>query len=313
MKRQPRTLRHHRPDDGTAGHGHSGPKQKAGGIPNPATIKEPGLWWDDKVSGLVLRAYAGGTKSFLFNYRVNGRERRVTIGSVPTWTKDAARERAKEFRRIVDEGRDPAGEKREAREAPTVQDLIARYEAEHLPTKRAKARRLDYLKKIVAYRENDEKRMLAEIGKRLGWHTKVADVHGGDIREMHKGISQTRPVRANRILAICSKAFALALVPMAGENKAWRDAAMGNPCKGIPRNHEEAKEHFFSQPELAAISDALLSYGAEARGPGLASAPAAADCVRLIMLTGCRPAEAMLTRWEEFDKEAGYWISRART
>jgi integrase len=30
--------------------------------------------------------------------------------------------------------------------------------------------------------------------------------------------------------------------------------------------------------------------------------------VWLIMLTGCRPAEAMRAEWPEFDKEPGYWI-----
>src|SRR5947199_3742326 len=78
----------------------------------------PALLWDSKAPGLCLRAYEGGTKSFLFNYRIGGRERRITIGSYPTWAVDAARERAKELRRIVDQGRDPAQEKREEREAP---------------------------------------------------------------------------------------------------------------------------------------------------------------------------------------------------
>jgi integrase len=48
---------------------------------------------------------------------------------------------------------------------------------------------------------------------------------------------------------------------------------------------------------LAAITDALAEY------PGVA-----ADCARLIMLTGCRPAEALKASWDEFDKEPGYWI-----
>jgi integrase len=128
-------------------------------------------------------------------------------------------------------------------------------------------------------------------------------VHGGDIRDMHRKISESigrsgpRAVRANRILAVCSKMFSLSLVPLSGENTPWRNAAQGNPCKGIERNHEEGRERFFSQPELAAISDALAKY------PGVA-----ADCVRLIMLTGCRPVEAMTAEWEEFDKEPGYWI-----
>ena len=145
--------------------------------------------------------------------------------------------------------------------------------------------------------------MLEEIGKLLGKHTKVADVHGGDIRDMHRKISESigrsgprrcAPIASWRSALRC---FRLSLVPMPGENTPWRNAAHGNPCKGIERNHEEGRERFFSQPELVAITDALAKY-----------AGVAADCVRLIMLTGCRPAEAMTAEWEEFDKEPGYWI-----
>ena len=89
----------------------------------------------------------------------------------------------------------------------------------------------------------------------------------------------------------------LALVPRAGETLAWRNALLGNPCKGIERNYEEGRERFFSQKELAAISEALAEYDG-----------VAADCARLIMLTGCRPAEAMKSMWSEFDTETGYWI-----
>jgi integrase len=275
------------------------------------TANAPGTVWDDKVRGLGLRTYPGGAKTFVFMYRIDGRQRLIKVGRSPEWTLDAARARAKELRREADRGRDPAGEKRKRRNAPTIQNLVDRYIAEHLPTKGSRARKikLEYLKKTIQYRENDEKRMLAEIAKRLGKHTKVADVHGGDIKEMHHGITEARgPVRANRILSVCSKMFALSLVPMARENKPWRDQAQGNPCKGIAKNYEEPKERFFSQRELAAIGDALNEYGAEGRGPGIASAQSAADCVRLIMLTGCRPQEGMLAQWPELDKEPGYWI-----
>jgi integrase len=153
-------------------------------------------------------------------------------------------------------------------------------------------------KTAVEKRVRDEKVMLAEIGAKLGKHTKVRDIHGGDIADMHRRITESgRPIRANRILAIASKMFSLALVPKAGETLPWRDAAQGNPCKGIGHNHEEARERFFSSVELVAISDALAKYN----GP-------AADCVRLIMLTGCRPSEAATAQWEEFDREPGFWI-----
>jgi integrase len=253
----------------------------------PAPKTGTATYWDNdpKVTGFGVRIYAGGSKSFFLNYRIDGRERRFTIGSFPRWSVTAARERAKELRTLIDRGHDPAGQKRERREAPTVQDLIDRYIEQHLPRKSAD-------------RIRDEKKMLEEIGKLLGPHTKVADVHGGDIRDMHGKISESgRPVRANRILAVCSKMFSLSLVPMPGENTPWRNAAQGNPCKGIERNHEEGRERFFSQAELVLITDALAEY------PGVA-----ADCARLIMLTGCRPAEALKASWDEFEKEPGYWI-----
>jgi integrase len=250
------------------------------------------MWWDKdpKASGFGIRTYPGGGRSFFLDYRINGRQKRHTIGPFPRWSADAARERAKELRKLIDRGQDPAGDKRARREAPTVQGLIDRYIEEHLPRKSG-----------VDSRIEDEMKMLAEIGKHLGKHTKVADVHGGDIRDMHRKISESigrygpRRVRANRILAVCSKMFSLSLVPKPRENAPWRNQAQGNPCKGIERNHEEGRERSFSRAELDRIAEALNGYSG-----------VAADCIRLIMLTGCRPGEAMQAEWSEFDKP-GYW------
>jgi integrase len=271
-----------------------------------------GIVWDAKTRGLGLRTYAGGTKSYVFVYRnIDGRQRMIIVGRWPEWSVQAARDRVKELRREVDLGRDPAGEKRERRDAPTVQDLVDRYVAEHLMVKGSRVRKLAqvHLRKTVEYRITDEKKVLDEIARRLGAHSKVADIHGGDIREMHRGLTESRgAVRANRILGVTSKMFALSLVPMAGENAPWRDQAQGNPCKYIARNYEEGRQRFFSASELAAISDALNEYGKAARGGGMASARAAADCARLIMLTGCRPQEARFARWPEFDSEPGIWV-----
>jgi integrase len=253
--------------------------------------------WDSGVTGFGVRTHAGGTKSFFLNYRVDGRERRHTIGPFPRWSVSAAREHAKELRKQIDQGHDPAGSKRERREAPTIGDLIDRYVTDHLPKKSADKNRVA-----------DERVMLAEIAKHLGARTKVADVHHGDIAQMHRRISESigrygpRRVRANRILSLCSMMFSLSLVPLPGENLPWRNAVLGNPCKGVGRNHEEGRERFFSQAELAAISDALAEY----QGPS-------ADCVKLVMLTGCRPNEAMKAAWSEFDAEPGYWIKPAST
>jgi integrase len=248
--------------------------------------------WDADITGFGVRVHSTGARSFFLNYRVNGREKRVTIGQYPTWSAARARVRAKELRQAIDkEGRDPAGERRERREAPTVQDLINRYVRDHLSTSKR-------------VREKEEKRMLAEIGDILGRDTKVASVHYGDMEDLHKKITngydgrKPRPVRANRVLACASTMFSLSLRPLAGEDKPWRNAVDGNPCKGVARNPEEPAGRLYTPAELAGIADALATY------PG----KVAADCVRLIMLTGCRPVEAKAAQWSEFDREPGFWI-----
>ncbi len=248
------------------------------------------LVWDDDVTGFGLRIFAPtrrhpeGARSFFINYRVNGVERRLTIGAFPDWSAKAARDEAKELRRRIDRGEDPASERREAREAPTVKDLAERYRLDYLPRKATQSQAND-----LAMIRNE---ILPEIGDR-----KAADVHYGDIVALHKKITaRGTPVRANRVLAVASKMFSLSLLPMAGENAPWRNAAQGNPCKGVERNREEGKERFFSTAEIAALTDAIEAYGTTS----------ASNCLRFMMLTGCRPGEAMRATWDEF-ADPGVW------
>jgi Arm DNA-binding domain len=202
----------------------------------------------DEISGFGLRVFPlskrrkregrVAVRSFFFNYRIYGIERRPTIGEWPTWSAEAARTEAKRLRKLVDQGRDPVQEERERRDAPTVQDFIDRYITEHLPTKTGRGEG----------RRKDELKMLDEIGERLGRKSKVADIHDGDIKKMHGDITKSdRPIRANRILAAASKIFSLSLKRLPGENKTWRDATLGNPCKGVERNPENGRELFASR------------------------------------------------------------------
>jgi integrase len=251
--------------------------------------------WDGRVTGFGARIYAPsgrhpeGARSFFLDYRIGGIERRFDIGMFPVWSVEAALAEARALRKRVDRGEDIATDKRTRLHAPTVADLIARYERDHLPS-------------ITPSEHADHRTMLGEIGKHLGPDRRVASVHHNDIRAMHRKITESgRPVRANRILATCSKAFALSLLPLPGEDLPWRDAAAGNPAKGIKKNPETPRDRFFSPAELAAIADALDAY------PG----QAAADCVKLIMLTGCRPHEAMRATWQQFSEEPGFWVRPA--
>lgn len=261
-----------------------------------ARLTVPGIYWSEKVTGFALRISPGGARTFILRYRIDGRERQITVGRFDNgdWTFGAARDHARELRKQIGRGRDFAEDRKERCNAPTVGDLIKRYETDHLPT-------------LAASTHGDQRTMLKEIGQHLGRSTLVAEVNLEKIQAMHRAIGESigrnrvpRRARANRIVNVCSKMFSLALQARADEVVPWRDPRAGNPCKGVKRFFEEGRDYFFSKKELAAISAALDSYDG-----------VAADAARLCMLSGCRPGEALQAQWDEFDKLPGYWLKPA--
>ena len=89
--------------------------------------------FDTEVRGFSIRILKSGGRSFALDYRFAGAQRRMAIGRWPEWTVTAARERARDLRRVIEEGGDPLGARGELREAPRFSDMIERYLAEHVP------------------------------------------------------------------------------------------------------------------------------------------------------------------------------------
>ena len=237
--------------------------------------------YDSDVPGFGARTTAAGTKSFVLNYRTrSGRERRHTIGRFPNWATTAARVEAKRLRRLIDEGGDPLADIEAERAAPTMADLIERFETEHLVRKRP-GTAADYT------------RMLNNHIRPALKHLKVADVAFTDIDRLHRRITKAgHPYRANRVIAVLSKMFALAI--------RWnmRD---DNPCVGIERNVEHSRRRYLKDDELARLVRALAAHADKQ----------AADIVRLLLLTGCRRGEALAARWADFDLVKGVWSKPA--
>ncbi len=234
------------------------------------------ITYDDDVKGFGVRITSAGARAFILNYRAAGRERRYTIGSFPDWSASAARDKAKELKREVDNGGDPMGERHEQRAAPTVADLARLYKDTHLPRKRQTSQVGDA--NILA------NHVLPRLGK-----LRVADVRRTDIAAMHREISKTAPIAANRTLALVSKMFGVAAA------EEWR---ADNPCKGVARNPENRRERFLSPAEIGPLADALTA----------SKQRSSADAIRLLMLTGARRGETLAAKWSEFDLEAGVWV-----
>jgi hypothetical protein len=97
------------------------------------TERRPDLVWDTEPGGLCVRIYGDGSKSFIFVYRTDDRQRFLRIGKTPIWSLEAARDKAKKLRSILDQGGDPASYHERNKVAPV--EHVIRYIAEHLQTK----------------------------------------------------------------------------------------------------------------------------------------------------------------------------------
>lgn len=71
--------------------------------------------FDDDVPGFGVRLRAGGSKTFVFQYKAGAKQRRLTLGPVTALDLGKARDAAKDLYAQVRLGGDPAGAKAQAR------------------------------------------------------------------------------------------------------------------------------------------------------------------------------------------------------
>jgi integrase len=237
--------------------------------------------YDTQIRGFGARITAAGVVAFVLNYRVHGRERRYTIGRSPEVTAQMAREEALRLREAVRQGHDPLAEREGLRGVPTMIDLAEEYLRRHAePYKRPLSVR-------------DDKRFLsAIIVPRLG-RLQVGALTRLDVENLHREFAGT-PVQANRVLALLSKMFSLAV------KWGW---ARDNPAHGVTRYQEQPRERWLQQEELTRLGEALDKQSDQNQ----------ADALRLIQLTGARKGEVLSATWEQFDLERGVWTKPAHS
>lgn len=261
------------------------------------------ILWDSELKGFGLVALPSGVRSFIVKYRnETGRQRRLTLGRFGVMTVDGARAAALATLAAVGKGSDPVDDRQSLRAAPSVDDLLKRYLAEHVDVHNAP-------KTAEGARLSIEK----HIRPRLGG-LRAAAVTRQDVLKLHRAMQET-PRQANLTLAILSKAFSLA--------ELWGIRPEGsNPCRKVPRYPELARERFFSAEELARLGAVLR----QAEAPGLPwreregakakhrakeenrvtpISPRALAAIRLLLFTGARLSEILELQWAHVDFERG--------
>ena len=231
--------------------------------------------WDSEIPGFGARITAAGIISFILDYRIFGRQRRYTIGRYPELTATAARIDAGELRAKIRAGHDPMEERLQRRSEPTLGDLATEYlESARLRSKRPNTVR-DYTRMI-------DKIVRPELGS-----LRLKAIGRRDVEALHGTLKNT-PYQANRVLALLSSMFNLAI------EERW---ILENPAKGVKKFHEEKRENWLSVDQIQRFREALDQYNDQS----------AANALRLLLLTGSRAGEVLKATWEEFDLQRGVW------
>ena len=265
--------------------------------------------FDEAGAGFGLCVFDSGRKGFILIYRAAGRQRRMTIGTWPSWTVVAARDEAKRLKRDIDRGEDPMDVRTSARHAAMVDELIDRYIDEHLPklapsSAKDQASMLRTMivpewrsRKVTDITPTDVDRLLIKIAAGRPRVTKKPTKPAKKTRTYKSKKSKPKPppkptkptpVRANRVGEVLRKMFSLAVT--------WK-MRTDNPATSFRKRPETARERFLSFEEIQRLADALCA-DPDQRAAGI---------IRLCMLTGARCGESRTATFDQFNLDLAIW------
>ena len=246
---------------------------KIGGLKlSPGKTEE--IVFDEEIPGFGLRLRAAGSRTFVFQYKLGNKQRRMSLGKASASTLDGARKSAKNLYARAQLGEDPAGEKvvAKATAGETFEAAITSFITWQKTRRRGngvvglKPRSLQEIERhLLSHAKPLHKLQLSKI-KRSDIATCIATVgkHSGEIA-------------GNRVRTTLSSLFSWAMT------EGLVDA---NPVVGTRRHEEAERDRVLTNDELRTIWAALENdhYGA---------------IVKLLALTGQRKGEIAGLRWSE--------------
>lgn len=242
----------------------------------PASGRKERFIRDDIVRGLGVRVTQSGAKSFIFEARIKGRPRRLTLGGWPDLNVTLARGRALEIRTRIAKGEDPATDALDARREAMFGELCGAYIERHAkPHKRSAWQDENTLRRYVPN----------------GWKSrKLSDISRADLARLHAKIGEAHGhYAANRTLALLRAMLNLA--------RTWQMTKVDNPADGIKSFRERKRERYLSPEELQRVNAALA---AEPNWRWRSYFP-------LALMLGTRRSELLAMRWADIDLDRRTW------
>lgn len=246
---------------------------------------------DAKVAGLILRVSPGGTKTWVMRYQApTGERRRMKLGTYPALKLADARLKALQGRAAVEEDRDPAAERKRARQLSiTVDELAAEYwlaAAKGLHGGRGRPKRAATL---ALERQRYQAHAAPEIGK-----MPFSKLVRGDIRRLERTLSE-KALSQHTIAGVLGAVRAILGLAVYDERIAV------NPATGVIRTASlQGRERYWSAAHARKLYSTFAMADCELES-------SMRQLIQFIALTLARRDEARLASWEEIDLEGRCW------
>lgn len=233
--------------------------------------------------GFAVRVSPAGGRTWIWFYRFDGRQRRMTLGEYPAMGLADARVKLADARKLLERGIDPGDrevqQKQAERTAERVAELVDAYlEKWARPRKRSAAEDERILRKDV----------LPAWGRR-----KAKDIARRDVIALLDAIvDRGSPIAANRTLAVVRRMFGWALS---------RDLVPASPCAAVKAPAKESRrDRVLTGEEIARLWRALGD-------PETAISLPIRLALKFQLATAQRKGEVINAEWHELDLAAGVW------
>jgi integrase len=227
-------------------------------------------YFDTTFPGFFLEVRASGGKTFYQRYRdQRGRERQFKIGSARVLTVSQARRKARSILASAILGNDPQQERKELREIPTLNAFVRE---SYLP----------FVKNAKRSWRTDETVLRIHILPRLG-NLALDEITDEDVADLLRRLRDAGYASGttNRALVLVRYIFNL--------GRKWGVAGCGkNPTTGLKTVPDVCRERFLSNQEAQQLLSAL----------DVDENRAAANAIKLLLLTGGRRNEITHAKWE---------------
>jgi integrase len=237
------------------------------------------IFWDSELKGFGVVVLPSGRKTYCIQYRNTVHiKKRLKVGVHGQITAEQARDLAKKNLSQVVQGEDPMEQKKTEMASPRMKELATQYFERHAERKRLKS-------------QNEDKTMLNKYILPAFGDKRVSQVTFHEIQTLHLKL-KALPYRANRVLALLSKMFTLAI------SWGWRT---DNPVVGIERYQEEKRDRWLNDEELQRLWNVLEAYPSHLT----------TYVFKFLILTGARKGEVLQATWDQFDFKKGIWTKPA--